>query len=576
MKPTLLFLILCLTILAGSGCAGQVLPGELSKVFPFIVQATRTPFLPVPPTPSPTVSPTPTVAPSPTPEPVREVLAWADASLPPALLAGLNLPDGVRLVSAPEQANLEVGAIRGQAEQGVTWVYALVAPFPTLIDNVSLEDVQRAWRGEETQPFGGVPLRMSAATRAAFSAWWGPAASGQADNMLRVESEDSLLESAWAERPAWAIVPFEDLTPRWKVLSVDGLSPLDPQLSVRDYPLALWFGYSASDPVLTLLNSRLSPGGSLFPAGNRDTSKMTVLVMTGVTALARATASRMDLNGSTYPARDIGDWLRDADLTHISNEVSFNPECPLANPNATSMQFCSRPEYIELLDFIGADIIELSGNHNNDWGRQASSYTLEQYKQRGWLIFAGGANADEARQARTIEHNGNRLAFIGCNPVGPESAWATQTLPGAAKCDYDDMIETVQSLRQEGILPIVTFQYNEYYIYKPSETQQRDFRRLSEAGAVIVSGSQAHFPQTFEFYGSGFIHYGLGNLFFDQMDIPVKGTRREFIDRHVFYNGAHISTELLTAMLEDYARPRPMTIEERQLFLAEIFAAAGW
>ena len=97
---------------------------------------------------------------------------------------------------------------------------------------------------------------------------------------------------------------------------------------------------------------------------------MTVLVMTGVTALARATGYKMDTNGTTYPARDIRDWLRNADLTHISNEVSFNPDCPKANFMDTSTMFCSRPEYIELLDFIGTDIVELSGNHNNDWGRE--------------------------------------------------------------------------------------------------------------------------------------------------------------------------------------------------------------
>ena len=72
------------------------------------------------------------------------------------------------------------------------------------------------------------------------------------------------------------------------------------------------------------------------------------------------------------------------------------------------------------------------------------------------------------------------------------------------------------------------------------------------------------------------IHYGLGNLFFDQMDYPVVGTRREFLDRHVFYKGKHISTELMTAMLENYARPRPMTIDERQTFLQDIFTASGW
>jgi poly-gamma-glutamate synthesis protein (capsule biosynthesis protein) len=198
------------------------------------------------------------------------------------------------------------------------------------------------------------------------------------------------------------------------------------------------------------------------------------------------------------------------------------------------------------------------------------------YNERGWLVFAGGANQDEAIQARTIEHNGNRLAFIGCNSFGPGGAWATDSQPGAARCDYDAITASMQALRAEGVLPIFTFQHTESYVYNPLPAQERDFRSMIDAGAIIVSGSQAHFPQIMEFYNDGFIHYGLGNLFFDQMDVPVVGTRREFIDRHIFYDGRHISTELLTAMLEDYARPRPMTTDERRNFLSDIFAAAGW
>jgi poly-gamma-glutamate synthesis protein (capsule biosynthesis protein) len=53
-------------------------------------------------------------------------------------------------------------------------------------------------------------------------------------------------------------------------------------------------------------------------------------------------------------------------------------------------------------------------------------------------------------------------------------------------------------------------------------------------------------------------------------------TRREFLDRHVFYDGRYISTELLTALLEDYSRPRPMTPQERAAFLAEYFSISGW
>jgi hypothetical protein len=82
-----------------------------------------------------------------------------------------------------------------------------------------------------------------------------------------------------------------------------------------------------------------------------------------------------------------------------------------------------------------------------------------------------------------------------------------------------------------------------------------------------------------EFYKNSFIHYGLGNLFFDQMGdqawMPY-GIRREFLDRYVIYRGKFISMELVTAMLEDYSRPRLMTGQERAKFLTEYFHISGW
>ncbi|HET9868574.1 MAG TPA: CapA family protein, partial [Nitrospira sp.] len=109
--------------------------------------------------------------------------------------------------------------------------------------------------------------------------------------------------------------------------------------------------------------------------------------------------------------------------------------------------------------------------------------------------------------------------------------------------------------------------------------QRDDFRLMADSGAAIVSGSQAHYAQMMEFYNDTFIHYGLGNLFFDQMgdqDWMPRGIRREFFDRYVIYDGRLISVELITAMLEDYARPRLMTEQERSGFLQEYFSYSGW
>ena len=56
----------------------------------------------------------------------------------------------------------------------------------------------------------------------------------------------------------------------------------------------------------------------------------------------------------------------------------------------------------------------------------------------------------------------------------------------------------------------------------------------------------------------------------------IDDTRREFMDRHVFYDGKYLGMELLTSMLEDYARPRPMTEAERSAFLSDYFYHSGF
>jgi poly-gamma-glutamate capsule biosynthesis protein CapA/YwtB (metallophosphatase superfamily) len=121
---------------------------------------------------------------------------------------------------------------------------------------------------------------------------------------------------------------------------------------------------------------------------------------------------------------------------------------------------------------------------------------------------------------------------------------------------------------------VFTYQWAESYTPIPGQAQKDGFRAAADAGAAIVSGSQAHQPQAMEFWNGSFVHYGLGNLFFDQM--ASTAVRQEVLDRHVIYDGRYISTELLTTFLEDYSQPRPMTSEERAEFLAGIFHASGW
>ena len=51
-------------------------------------------------------------------------------------------------------------------------------------------------------------------------------------------------------------------------------------------------------------------------------------------------------------------------------------------------------------------------------------------------------------------------------------------------------------------------------------------------------------------------------------------TRTELMARHTIYAGRLLNTEILTAVLEDYAQPRWADADERAEILTRIFQAA--
>ncbi len=491
--------------------------------------------------------------------------------LPENLVSQIDLGEAGVLVESSSQNAIEVGPLEAGADPALIlshWVYLLVAPFPTVQDGATLSEIRNAWSGTGNLPEFIDRLLVSQSTYALFTRLWGAAD----PTMVNTLPSGDLLQTAWESENAWAIIPFEEIDPRWKVMQVDGISPLQSGFDDTEYSLTIPFGFIQADPSQDLLSQ-----GQLqriqAPPTNLDTNQLTSVIMTGTTALVRYTALRMEENGVDYPARDIADILKDADITHISNEVSFWEDCPAAKPVRVEARFCSDPSYYALLEQVGADVIELTGNHILDWGTEPFLETLQMYHDRGMPYFGGGVDLAEASTPLTLNANTQDFTFIGCSPSGPESVWAEKDNPGSNPCQKGWMETEIQRALQSGSIPIVTFQHLEVEDYTPHSSQRIDFQQAARQGTVIVSGSQSHFAQTMTFIGNHFIHYGLGNLFFDQM---YGQNRNEFVDKHYFYQGKYISTELITLRLEDSARPRLMERGEREKFLETIFSYADW
>ncbi len=540
---------------------------------------TTTPTVTATAKPLPTKTPIPTATPTVTPAPSG---VFASGALPAAFRTQINdklaQQAGAFIASGdPNLAALQVAyapnidvPIIGQ------WVYALVAPFPTLVDDVPWSAVQSAWQGQPVEcdacDFTG-PLRLSETTLSALKTVLGEPASGA----VEVVPADQLTQKLWDAKPAWGILPFDELNPRLKVLSIDGRTPFHHNLDMNAYPLVVKIGLAGPIEKAEQLQAVLGQ-----PLTNRDESKLTLVAMTGVTAMSRDFAASMDVNGVLYPAKNIQDYFDTSDIVHISNEVSFWPDCP-KQPTANRGVFCSDPSYWELLKHVHTSVIENTGNHMNDYGWEPFSYTLGIYEKEGIPYFGGGRTITEATRYITLTNNGNILAFAGCNPVGPSIDWVDglgDGRPGSAKCasPYPELQDEIKKAKATGAVVFSTLQYNEQplgdYSYETAVSQEKDFERLIDAGADVVSGSQGHSVQGFGLKGNGFMHYGVGNLFFDQMQ--ARNLRENFIDRYLVYDNKLLGVELLTTIRDETALPRKMTTEERRGLLKTLFDLSYW
>ncbi|MBE9524338.1 MAG: hypothetical protein IMY76_04510, partial [Chloroflexi bacterium] len=154
-----LFSILLFVIV--SGCTKSAPASSTDVIKPI----RKTPFQPVAwtPTPAPTSTPIPT--PSPTPQPNS---LWLDPALPESVRSQIALPTDFGYASSQHDSTVR---IEFSASNPISqWVYALVAPFPTVMDNVASQDLFAIWQGKTKHPLGGMPMLMSESTLGALSA----------------------------------------------------------------------------------------------------------------------------------------------------------------------------------------------------------------------------------------------------------------------------------------------------------------------------------------------------------------------------------------------------------------------
>lgn len=339
----------------------------------------------------------------------------------------------------------------------------------------------------------------------------------------------------------YKMIPLEELDSRQKLLTRGGEYFLDTFRSGATFRIISFKSESFEQEIKPLVDES-------FRRDYPEQESTLSFAQTGVTALARGMNKQLvDVGGDAkYFAEGLKDYFEKIDLVHTSNEASFSDR-------ATSDNICSDPRFFETLTTIGLDIVELTGNHNQDCGDEAARNSIDLYRENKIEIVGGGKTAEEAREPLAIDRKNNRIKMLAYN-LSTGGATLDDT-PGANQYDEENAKQEIAKAREAGEFVIVDIQYYECSAYA-SEYEDRTcdfadssagdqvgfFRHLIELGANVVVGTSAHQPQTFELYQGGAIYYGLGNLFFDQAWWP--GTTRSLVLKHYFYNGKLLQTRI--------------------------------
>ncbi len=262
---------------------------------------------------------TKTAPPNPTPQllptifPLNQIRLYIAGEVPAGLKQAITLPAGVELVETHGEANVVLGMASGESKSSIpviNWHYVVAVPFP---------------RGSVNPDLPCDKLITSAETFAGFS---GTPADTFGCKSFEAAGGEDLLSAVGKNENFYALIPFDELSKSWQLRASE---------VYKDGGEIVKFAFSGDQAAIETL---LKNEEFHTPSTNYDPQKLTSVILTGTTALTRGTGRLMDEKGSLYPGENIRELLKSADITHISNEISFDPNCKLVS---SGTQFCSKP-----------------------------------------------------------------------------------------------------------------------------------------------------------------------------------------------------------------------------------------
>jgi poly-gamma-glutamate synthesis protein (capsule biosynthesis protein) len=225
------------------------------------------------------------------------------------------------------------------------------------------------------------------------------------------------------------------------------------------------------------------------------------------------------LNNPESVYGDLMPALRQSDLRIA------NLECPLVAGESAVWKSGSvlkgDVDHVSGLTAVPFEVATLGNNHVFDHGVDAFEKTLELLNNRGIKTVGAGMSAKDAKRPLIVDVNKMRIAIVSFSEG--EDLTAAENGPGVFGWEIDEVINTINQIKNSVDFTIVISHCGVEYIPFPPPYVAGAFQRVVDAGANIVIGHHPHVPQGIQIYNKSPICYSLGNfVFYQETDLQYR------------------------------------------------------
>lgn len=354
-----------------------------------------------------------------------------------------------------------------------------------------------------------------------------------------------------------AILRIDDLTPDFKVLSIDGKSIWNDD----DYPLFVEVPKTAAEKQF-------------------DRSRIIRMTSVGDIMLSRTVYRKMSANGYLSPFQNVAAKLAQADITF------GNLECPLSDtfrPSLHGMSFVAPRNSSQGLTKAGVDILGLANNHTGNFGARAFKDTLDVLKQNKIEGVGGGLTEAEAKNYKILRIKGKRFAFLNINAITGDivargkspGVWHIDLAPWGRfnRKQISEVLKKIKEANSKSDFVVIMVHWGQEYTHDPNVDMRTLAHQLVDAGADLIIGTHPHWTQGVEIYKNRFIAYSLGNFIFDQ-EWSLE-TKQGLILDTIFYEGRLINVSFTPVLIEDFHRPRILDKKEGKPVMDAVWASSA-